>query len=327
MGKVILAVLFCFTLTITAHAQKRDTAAYYMDGNNNVATTESLAFYIRYIYPPTPEGPLYMVKDYFKSGKPKFITHSLNGDPENMNTYQGTFISYFANGKKKRVGTYRDSKLTGEYIDYYISGRPYCSVSQTPTGVYLKECSDTSGRVIAENGNGKWIKYNENFTQFITGNITNGKEEGEWVGVTADSVKFTQQYSKGEFKGGDVYLKTGKPFHFTQLDVQPGFVGGPDALNRYLSKNIKYPKEASKNDVKGRVILTFVVDGSGTVTDAKILRGIGSGCDEEALRVINASPTWNPGIQNGMPVRVQYSIPIAFNSAEQIQIMPVPSSY
>jgi protein TonB len=100
-----------------------------------------------------------------------------------------------------------------------------------------------------------------------------------------------------------------------------------NALTRYLEKNIKYPKEASKNDVKGRVILTFVVDRSGRVIDARILRGIGSGCDEEALRVINASPAWNPGIQNGMPVRVQYSIPIAFNSMIQIEMQPVPSSF
>jgi antitoxin component YwqK of YwqJK toxin-antitoxin module len=224
MGKVILAVLFCFMLTITADAQKRDTAAYYMDGLNRVASAESLATYIRYIYPPTPADSFYAVKDYYKSGKPKFITHSVSNDPENRNAYQGTFISYYANGKKKRVGTYRDGKQVGEYMDYYNNGSLYCSILPTTAGVYLKECRDTSGRVMAENGNGQWIKYNESFTQFITGNIINGKEEGEWSGITEDSLKFTQQYSKGEFKGGDVYVKTDKPFHFSQLEVQPTFV-------------------------------------------------------------------------------------------------------
>jgi protein TonB len=72
-----------------------------------------------------------------------------------------------------------------------------------------------------------------------------------------------------------------------------------------------------KTTLQGRVILTFVVERDGSLTDIKVVRGIGSGCDEEAVRALKASPKWKPGIQNGKPVRVQYSVPVAFSLAQE----------
>ena len=83
-----------------------------------------------------------------------------------------------------------------------------------------------------------------------------------------------------------------------------------------MSKTIRYPAVARENNVQGRVILTFVVERDGSLTDIKVSRGIGDGCDEEAVRVLKASPHWKPGIQNGRPVRVQYSVPIVFALSE-----------
>jgi protein TonB len=104
---------------------------------------------------------------------------------------------------------------------------------------------------------------------------------------------------------------------FTAVEQSPAFPGGDAKFGAYLSKNIRYPAIARENNVQGRVVLTFVVERDGSLTDIKVLRGLGSGTDEEAVRVLKASPRWKPGIQNGRPVRVQYSIPVSFTLASE----------
>lgn len=99
---------------------------------------------------------------------------------------------------------------------------------------------------------------------------------------------------------------------FTVVEEMPGFPGGEEELFKYLRKNIKYPPVARENGMQGRVFVTFVVDKDGKVKDARILKGVGGGCDEEALRVIRAMPDWKPGKQNGRAVSVQYNLPVNF---------------
>lgn len=102
---------------------------------------------------------------------------------------------------------------------------------------------------------------------------------------------------------------------FTSVEQVPEFPGGIEAFGKFLAANMKYPKAARDNNVQGRVIITFVVEKDGSLTDMKVVRGIGSGCDEEAVRVLKLSPAWKCGIQNGRPVKVQYSVPISFKLA------------
>lgn len=99
---------------------------------------------------------------------------------------------------------------------------------------------------------------------------------------------------------------------FKVVEVDPEFPGGEEALYKYLAENIKYPEKAKNDKVEGRVYITFVIEKDGTVSDAKVLRSVNEELDAEALRVINAMPKWKPGTQRGVPVRVQYNIPISF---------------
>ena len=92
----------------------------------------------------------------------------------------------------------------------------------------------------------------------------------------------------------------------------PGFPGGDVARMKYLRDNMKYPQMARESGIQGKVFVTFVVEKDGKVTDVRVLRGIGGGCDEEAIRVVKSMPKWNPGKQRGKPVRVQFNLPIIF---------------
>lgn len=95
-------------------------------------------------------------------------------------------------------------------------------------------------------------------------------------------------------------------------ETMPEFKGGMNALLQYLSANIKYPKTAEKAGKHGRVVVQFVVNKDGSITDAKVVRAVDPELDEEALRVVNAMPKWKPGMQDGKPVRVKYTVPIMF---------------
>ncbi|MBR0177406.1 MAG: TonB family protein [Bacteroidales bacterium] len=96
------------------------------------------------------------------------------------------------------------------------------------------------------------------------------------------------------------------------VEQMPKFPGGESALMEYVSKNVAYPEEAKEKEIQGRVFIGFVVEKDGSIGEVKVLRGIGGGCDEEAVRVIKGMPKWKPGMQKGKPVRVSYQIPIMF---------------
>lgn len=99
---------------------------------------------------------------------------------------------------------------------------------------------------------------------------------------------------------------------FTVVEQQPEFPGGTSEMYKYLSKNIKYPSAASRANVSGKVFMSFVVNVDGSIQDVSVLKGLGFGCDEEAMRVVKAMPKWKPGKQSGRAVRVKYNLPINF---------------
>lgn len=99
---------------------------------------------------------------------------------------------------------------------------------------------------------------------------------------------------------------------FQVVENAPSFPGGEAARMTFLQNNIRYPQMARESGIQGTVYVTFVIERDGSVTDVKILRGIGGGCDEEAIRVVRNMPKWEPGKQRGKPVRVQFNMPIKF---------------
>ncbi len=97
------------------------------------------------------------------------------------------------------------------------------------------------------------------------------------------------------------------------VEQAPEFPGGIEELQKYLASNITYPKKARLNKEEGTVYITFIVDKSGAIRDAKILRGVSPILDKEAIRVVSKMPDWKPGMQEGEVVNVQYNIPIKFS--------------
>lgn len=103
---------------------------------------------------------------------------------------------------------------------------------------------------------------------------------------------------------------------FVGVEQQPEYPGGEKAMYRFLSDKINYPAAATRANISGRVTVQFVVEKDGSIGTVKVLKGIGFGCDEEAMRVIKSMPKWSPGKQNGRAVRVYYTIPVMFQLSD-----------
>jgi protein TonB len=100
---------------------------------------------------------------------------------------------------------------------------------------------------------------------------------------------------------------------FVFIEDPPEFPGGEEALMKYLTSNLRYPEQAKELDIQGTVFIEFVIEKDGSVTNVVVKRGIGGGCDEEAVRVVKSMPKWKPGKQRGKPVRVSYTLPVRFH--------------
>ena len=138
------------------------------------------------------------------------------------------------------------------------------------------------------NGNAWWVS--KEYTHIETENQTSQNNDDE----------------QNVYEEDEIYQK---------VDDMPSFPGGETKLMEYVGKNLKYPQEAREKGVQGRVFVGFVVEPDGSISDVKLLRGIGGGCDEEAIRVVKSFPKWKPGKHQGKFVRVSYMLPVNFKLA------------
>jgi periplasmic protein TonB len=135
------------------------------------------------------------------------------------------------------------------------------------------------------------------------------------IDAEADDNTQMQEYTAPKVTTQVVEEEVSEVEIFTVVEEAPSYPGGDEARIKFLQENIKYPQMARESGIAGTVYVTFVVERDGHVTDVKVMRGIGGGCDEEAIRVIKAMPNWNAGKQRGKPVRVQFNMPIKFTLA------------
>lgn len=128
--------------------------------------------------------------------------------------------------------------------------------------------------------------------------INDTKEEGNGTGLAKDGA--------GNGDDNEIYINAG-------VDEYPEFNGGAKAWSKYMERNLRYPSKAQEEGTQGKVFISFVVEKDGSITDVSVIKGIGFGCDEEAIKVIKKSPLWKPGKNKGVPVRVRYNMAINFN--------------
>ena len=305
---LILSLFSC----VFVNAQKGGLI-YYLKNSGKLVSKKDSADYSRVVLPPdtSVDKNLYVVYEYYKNGKVKLVTNSKTNDI-NL-SYHGGYIAYYPDGKKQGMGNFKDGRPVGHEVNYFPNGKLYYTRNHAADGkATYGECRDSTGKVLAENGNGSVLLLDERFADIVTeGKIDSGSEEGIWHLKKNDSITIENEYNKGNLIYSEYIYKSGKTA-FVKVEVNPEFTGGMDAFLRFLSQNIRYPAEARKNGTQGKVIVSFICGSDGKLTDVHVVQGIGDGCDEESVRVIKLMPPMKPGYVHGKPVNVAYSVPISF---------------
>lgn len=141
------------------------------------------------------------------------------------------------------------------------------------------------------------------------------KLENEILILEKDNIRLFKKGNENEKKIRQLEEKINpspKTASLNFAEVKPEFPGGNREMMLFIVRNIKYPEIAIENNVQGKVYVEFFVNIDGSISETKVLRGIGYGCDKEAIRVVNLMPNWKPGQQKGKPVRVKFRLPVSF---------------
>jgi protein TonB len=141
--------------------------------------------------------------------------------------------------------------------------------------------------------------------------VPDEKKIEEEIEINMDT-EVTEQTKVEEIKIVEVEEKEDPNQIFLVVEETAAPTGGMPAFYEYVGKKLKYPAQARRMGIEGKVFVEFVIEKDGTITDVKAIKGIGAGCDEEAVRVLQSAPKWKPGKQRGKPVRQRMVLPIAF---------------
>jgi protein TonB len=141
--------------------------------------------------------------------------------------------------------------------------------------------------------------------------VPDEKKIEEEIEINMDT-EVTEQTKVEEIKIAEVEEKEDPDQIFLVVEETAAPTGGMPAFYEYVGKKLKYPAQARRMGIEGKVFVEFVIERDGTITDVKAIKGIGAGCDEEAVRVLQSAPKWKPGKQRGKPVRQRMVLPIAF---------------
>jgi TonB family protein len=310
-----------FLVTVTRVFAQRQNV-YFIKNNGKYVDTRDSADYIRVVREPDSASTLYNVFEFYPNGTQKLIGKSAKIDPPQ---FEGQCVTYYANSKRQSVISYKNGVKAGEDMEFYPNGRLYAQFSYPEdnkdrtadrSGNYLIITNkDSLGNAQVTDGNGYFKGYNSKFAYVEEeGPVKGGKRDGQWKGDFQDfKTTFTEIYDGGVLVSGTATTKDGKVnTYLRSREVPPQFKGGLERFGRFLSNNIKYPDDALRRGIEGTVILSFVVEKDGTLTDIKVSKSVIPVIDNEAVRVLNNSPKWVPGTQFGFPVRVRYSVPVSF---------------
>lgn len=227
----------------------------------------------------------------------------------------GDFIEYYPNGNKKSLKNYKDSKPVGNYYEWYENGAKKLEAQYTEIELMSSENYiilqywDKNNNHKVVDGNG-FFSNNANENSVFEGNLKDGLKDGTWKGSYKDKYSFTEIYNKGRLVSGIRINSDDEKIEYTELETKPKPKKGLEEFYKYIGKNFKFTKEAEKKNIEGRIIIQFVIDKTGEITEPKIVKGLGYGLDEEAIRVLTRYENWIPGQQRGVNVRVQYMLPI-----------------
>ena len=318
----LTAILLLASFSLFAQKQN----VYFLKDDGRYVTNRDSADFIRIVREPDSASTLYNIFEFYPNGTKKLVGKSSRIDPPK---FEGPCVVYFKNGARKALFNYKNNLLSGAQYEYYPNGKIY--IAKTYPEVKSEEYRETEdylitdeldslGAVLVKDGNGYYKGFDDKFKKVIDeGPIKDGKPEGQWKGTDEGMhLRFFENYSNGELVLGISVTDKGDTVKYTKArGTEPHYKGGLTSFYSYISNSVKYPDYEKEHNIHGKVILSFIVEKDGAITDIKVLSPVTVNIDNEAIRVLHESRKWIPGTFYGRPIRTQYTIPMDFSLTEE----------
>lgn len=321
-----MLVIVFFAVSFTAYSQTEKI--FFLKNNGKFVTNKDSADFMRVVDQRDSVSGLYKITEFYPNSVRKLIGTASLYWPKVI--WEGPSITFDKQGRKVQQITYQNNSPAGAAYYYYPNGRVMKELNYVNTDINssakgkvslkykLVNYYDSAGVQLVKDGNG-YLKETPNKRITEEGNYADGVRHGIWKGtVVEEEANFEEKYDKGTFVSGRSVKPDGKVTEYTIKEVLPKFPGGEKAFGKFLTENIKYPAEARSWGMAGKVVLTYDVGKDGSITDIQVLSSPHYALEEEAVRVLKRSPKWEPGIQNGIPVKVRYTLPINFSISGQL---------
>ncbi len=306
--KLFLFVLVFISLNIAA--QKQTSMAVYLDSTYRETSKENHK-YVRVVEDYYTDKDTYMVTILYKSGAKKMIGTTLSKD---VLKRDGTFIYYYENGTKEAIITYSEDWKKGKEYKWYDNGNPKFEKENFPdpkaktSKTLLLKFWNKENQLTVIDGNGECDDVDEDFQE--KGKVKDGLKEGVWQGTDfKNKISYTETYNKGNLVSGISTDKNDVKYSYSKLFEKPAPVAGIDQFYKYVGQNFKTPEQAYRNKITGKIYITFIVDETGKITKPIIIKDLGYGTGEEAVRVISTAGNWIPGKFRGIKRPAMYSLP------------------
>ena len=316
--KTLFTLILSLCVVFSFAQQKQNK--YYFDANDKLTAIKENVSYFRIIQEPGSDSPFFILQEFYKDSITKRLGFLSSFDP--ILKFEETLVSYFPNGKKSSVENYNNNKLVNMAYYYYHNGRikeqrdylDYLDLSlKTAFFKYktIQVLDLTGNKLLDENGNGL-VNIKDINGEFESGAYVNGIKDGVWQSFNLElNENYEDVYANGKYVKGKTITSNGSIIEYEKFIKLPEFIGGTDGIGRLLGR-LRYPPAARENKIQGKVTVGFVIQKDGSLSDFKIVKGVSSELDEEALRVIKLSPNWTPSLQRGKPISAPYSIPLFF---------------
>lgn len=310
-------IFLLFVITNLGFGQNNLDKTIYLDSLWKETTKENSKYY-RIVKDYYLDKEIYRFQDYYKNGNLQMEGYSKAKDAL---ISEGEFIYYYENGNKKNIITYVKGRPEGESYSWYENGnkkseQEYVTQKKDElkydlkTNQYWKK--DNTQTVI--DGNGYIDEKGEKIQE--KGNVKNGYKNGLWKGIDSRyKLSFIENYKNGVLKKGSSVDSLNIKHTYKEVFNYPRPKSGLQHFYSYVAKNFKIPGD--KEDISGRILLTFIINKDGSTDKIKIAKSLDEVLDAEAVELIRGYPEWESGQYRGIGAKVEYSIPIKIVSGRK----------
>lgn len=305
-------------ILVSIGAFSQDTTITYFTKNNIKVSIKDSAEFTRTVIDLKNGEKIYPFKERYQSNVIKREGSTSN---KKQIILEGIVKSYYPSGTIKSEVNYIKGIATGINKFYYPNG----SIKKITKNIIYQDSIrkikkshqlvvsllDSTGKVMIANGEGRYKDFDEDNELWEEGQIENGVKQGKWVGKGPE-FSFEEEYKDGVLQKG-TSKKGLEVFEYLSLEEIPTYKGGMENFYHDFARSYNTPTMARQAGINGRIILGFVVETDGSLSEVKIIANPGYGTAEEAVRVLKRLKRWQCGRQRGIPVKVSFTLPVKMN--------------